>query len=48
MSLKDAIIEAIAKMYATTPNQVEADIAAMSLAKDNLDHFCDAMQGAGY
>ncbi len=48
MELKEAIIEAIAKMYSTTAGEVANDIAAMSMAQQNLEEFCDAMKDAGY
>jgi hypothetical protein len=48
MTLKELIVEAIARMYSTTVSEVSADIIAMPMAKLSLDQFCDAMEEAGY
>jgi hypothetical protein len=46
--LRGAIVEEIARLYCTTVSAVEADISAMPVAKEQLEQFCEAMEGAGY
>jgi hypothetical protein len=46
--LIDTILEAIASAYCTTAKQVAADIAAMPIAQQQLNLFCQAMEEAGY
>jgi hypothetical protein len=46
--LKEIILEAIAAAYCTTLREVSADIAAMPMAEQQLNQFCEAMEDAGY
>jgi hypothetical protein len=48
LTLKEIILEAIAVAYCTIVSEVSADISAMSIAEQQLNQFCEAMEDAGY
>lgn len=48
MSLKAAILEAIADMYSTSIAEVYGDVVSSPSAERSLEQFCEAMEREGY